>query len=156
MRTKKDMADMLAEHEFLEGLDPGHIDKLSEFSSLKVYHADDFLFRTGDECDCCYLIRNGLVALEVYHPARGAMAVQTLGDGKVLGWSWLTAPYTWNFDGRALTLTRGICIDARRLRETCEQDHEFGYQMLRRFTEVFADRLNATRLQLLDLYGVQK
>ena len=71
-----------------------------------------------------------------------------------MGWSWLFAPYRWQLDARA---TRADCelvaFDGACLRGKCEADHELGYQLMRRFAANLVDRLQATRLQLLDVYG---
>jgi hypothetical protein len=81
------------------------------------------------------------------------MTIDTLEDGDVLGWSWLFPPHKWNFDSRAIALTRALVLDAKCLSGKCEEDHHLGYEMMRRFSAIMVDRLKATRLQLLDLYG---
>jgi CRP-like cAMP-binding protein len=156
MEIKADLEQMLAEHEFMEGMPAEYLARIAAFSRLKVCQPDEYLFKNGDDADCFYLIRDGLIAIEVYHEARGALVVQTLESGKVVGWSWLVPPYKWTFDGRAMSFTRGICISGERLREACDADPRLGYEILKRFTMVFADRLNAARVQLLDLYGPKK
>ena len=70
-----------------------------------------------------------------------------------MGWSWLFAPHRWQFDGRAVDPTRTIAFDGTCLRGKCDADHELGYQLMRRFAAVAVERLQATRLQLLDVYG---
>jgi hypothetical protein len=91
--------------------------------------------------------------VETFAPGRGPIIIQTLGEGEVLGWSWLIAPYRWRFDGRAVELTRAIALDGECLRGKCEEDHNFGYKLMKRFAHVMEQRLQATRLQLLDVYG---
>ena len=73
--------------------------------------------------------------------------------GEILGWSWLVPPYRWHFDARAVELTRAIALDGKCLREKCEEDHDLGYEVMRRFVVIIAQRLEETRLQLLDVYG---
>jgi CRP-like cAMP-binding protein len=93
------------------------------------------------------------VALEIVAPQRGPIIVETLGEGDILGWSWLIPPYNWHFDARAVELTRAIALDGKCLRTKCEADHDLGYELLKRFTNIMEQRLEATRLQLLDIYG---
>jgi CRP/FNR family cyclic AMP-dependent transcriptional regulator len=62
-------------------------------------------------------------------------------------------PYRWHFDARAVELTRAIALDGECLRGKCEEDHDLGYEIMKRFALVIAERLEATRLQLLDVYG---
>jgi hypothetical protein len=71
----------------------------------------------------------------------------------VLGWSWLIPPYFWRFDARVLEMTRAIALDGKCLRAKCEQNHDLGYELLKRFTNMMDQRLQATRLQLLDVYA---
>ena len=44
-------------------------------------------------------------------------------------------------------------LDGACLRGKCEEDHDLGYELLMRFAQVIVERLQATRLQLLDVYG---
>jgi len=99
------------------------------------------------------VIRHGSVALEAFDPARGPIMIETIEPGEVLGWSWLFAPYTWHFDGRALTLVGALVFDGVCLRGKCEADPELGYEIMSRFAQVVIERLQWTRLRLLDVYG---
>ena len=71
----------------------------------------------------------------------------------VVGVSWLVPPYRWTYDAKALELTRAIAMDAGCLRAKCEQDHDLGYEVMKRFVPILVERLQATRLQILDVYG---
>ena len=95
------------------------------------------------------------MALEIKAPGRGAITFQTLGEGEVVGVSWLIPPYRWSYDAKALELIRAIAMDAACLRGKCEADHDLGYEMMKRFMPVLIQRLQATRLQILDVYGEQ-
>ena len=86
-------------------------------------------------------------------PGRGAVTFQTLSAGEVVGVSWLIPPYRWSYDARALEAVRAIALDAACLRRKCDADHDFGYAMMLRFVPVLVQRLQATRLQILDVYG---
>jgi CRP/FNR family cyclic AMP-dependent transcriptional regulator len=71
----------------------------------------------------------------------------------VLGWSWLFEPYRWHFDALAQTDVTAVAFDALCLRGKCDSNHDLGYEMVKRFSQVIMDRLQATRLALLDLYS---
>jgi CRP/FNR family transcriptional regulator, cyclic AMP receptor protein len=111
-----------------------------------------FLLREGEPAERFFLIRRGTVALEVHAPGR-TLTIETLHAWDPVGWSWLFAPYRWQLDARALEPCELIGFDAVCLRGKCEADHDLGYQLMRRFTENVVARLQATRLQLLDVYG---
>jgi len=144
---------LLAEHPFFKGLEPHHIRLLVGCASNVRFNPGEFLFREGEEANKFFVIRYGKVSVEVYQPQKGPLTIQTLGDGDVLGWSWLVSPYQWRFDARAMELTRAIALDGKCLRGKCEDDHGLGYELLKRFAGMIADRLEATRVQLLDIYG---
>jgi CRP-like cAMP-binding protein len=85
---------------------------------------------------------------------KGDLRIQTVGPGEILGWSWLISPYRWHFTGVVVLETRAIALDGECLRNKCERDPHFGYEMLKRLSQVMERRLEATRLQLLDVYGM--
>jgi CRP/FNR family cyclic AMP-dependent transcriptional regulator len=144
---------VLAEHPLLRGCHPQYIQLLAGCASNVRFNAGEVIFRQGDQADLFYLIRQGKVALEVPDSAGDPIIIQTLTEGDVLGWSWAITPYRWHFDARAVELTRAIALDGKCLREKCEVDHDLGYEVMRRVTHVMEHRLQATRLQLLDVYG---
>jgi len=67
----------------------------------------------------------------------------------------LIPPYRWRFDAQALELTRAIALDGKCLRTKSEEDHNLGFELLKRFSKIVADQLEVTRLQLLDVYGTR-
>ena len=145
----------LVEHPFFAGMDTDHIHLLVGCASNVRFDAGSFIFRQGEEARNFYLIRQGKAALEVAPPNRPPVMIQTVDSGDVLGWSWLVPPHRWRFDGRALELTRALALDGECLRKKCEQDYRLGYELLRRFSSIIAERLEASCLQLMDVYAIQ-
>lgn len=144
---------IIGAHPFFADLDPGFLDLVCGCARNVVFRADDHLFQEGDPADSFYLLRHGSVALEIKAPGRGAIAFATLGAGEIVGVSWLVPPYRWSYDARALELVRAIAMDAACLRAKCAADHELGYDLMTRFVPVVVERLHATRMQILDVYG---
>lgn len=144
---------LLAEHRFFKELDESYLKLVVGCASNARFEAGEFIGREGASADHFYLIRHGQVSLQVASPSRGAMIVQTLGEGDILGWSWLVPPYRWTLDVQAVTLTRAIALDGKCLRAKCEANHDLGYELLKRFTQIMTERLETTRIQLLDIYG---
>jgi CRP-like cAMP-binding protein len=142
----------LSEHAFLHGLNDRNVAALAACATLVDYSPNRMLGREGEAAHDFYLIRAGRVALEVPTPNRGTVRIQTVGAGEPVGWSWLVPPHRWQFDARAIEAGQAIAIDGTALRDKCEQDHELGYQLLKRLVAVIAGRLAATRMQLLDIY----
>ena len=54
---------------------------------------------------------------------------------------------------RAISPVRATVFDAACLRDKCDDDPALGYDLIKRFAQVFIDRLQSTRLRLLDVYG---
>lgn len=146
------LAPVLAEHPVLKGLEPAHLELIVGCASNVRFNPGEFIFRAGQEANHFYFVRSGRVSIETFAPQRGAITIETVGDGELLGWSWLIPPFEWHFDARALNLTRAIAMDARCLRTKCDSDPALGYDLLKCFSQIMEQRLEATRLQLLDLY----
>jgi CRP/FNR family cyclic AMP-dependent transcriptional regulator len=152
MRTHK-LDRIVCEHPFFAGLETSFCALVCGCARNVRFDAGRYLFREGDPANEFYVIRHGRVALELHAPVRGPVIFETLGEGEIVGVSWLIPPYRWSYDARALTLVRAIGMDAACLRQKCEIDHDFGYEMMKRFVPVLIQRLQATRLQILDVYG---
>lgn len=147
---------ILAQHPFFEGLPQPHLELLTGCATNVVFKPGEYILREGGPADHFYIIRQGRVAIETNIPNRGAVVVESLEKGDILGWSWLFPPYRWHFDGRALELTRALALDGACLRGKIEADHNLGFDFFRRFSQVMMDRLQATRLQMLDIYKAEQ
>ena len=146
------LADVVRAHPFAEGLKESHIQKLTEVALEVQFGRDQVIFRQGDQSGLFYLILSGKVALEASGPGR-IVRVQTLGEGDQLGWSSLLVEGGKHFQARTLEPVRALALDGARLRQVCEQDPAFGYQIMLKLLKIVAGRLQATRVQLLDLYA---
>jgi CRP/FNR family transcriptional regulator, cyclic AMP receptor protein len=149
----KTIETLFEQHPFFHGFAPEHLELLAGCSSNVRFDAGQYMAREGDDADSFYLIRHGKVFLEISAPGRGGIAIETLAEGDVLGWSWLVPPYRWQLDARAVELTRAISLDGQCLRAKSEQDPRLGYELMKRIAPIIVQRLQATRLQLLDVYG---
>ena len=147
------IADLTAAMPAFAGLTSRHVELIADCGATARFAADEPLFRAGEPAERFYVIRRGSVTLELAVPEHEPVTIETLHDGELLGWSWLFDPHRWMFDAHALEATSAIEFDGACLRRKCEYDHELGYQLMRCFAAVLIDRLQATRLQLLDVYG---
>jgi len=146
---------IVAAHPFFQGFEPRYTQLITGCASNVRFKAGSYLFREGEAASSFYIIRQGHVALETMADQRGSMIIQTIEEGDVLGWSWLFPPYRWHFSARAIDETRAIALDGVCLRQKGESDHDFGYELVKRVALVMMDRLQATRLQALDMYQVK-
>lgn len=148
--TDGKMARLIASHPFFRDLDPHQQRLLADCAMEKSFEAGELIFREGDPANRFYLILDGKVALQSYVQERGRVEIQTIEKGDVLGWSWLLPPYYWQFDAVAVEPTKAIFFYATPLREEAENDHEFGYELYKRISQVMLKRLQATRRRLLE------
>jgi CRP/FNR family transcriptional regulator, cyclic AMP receptor protein len=149
----RSIEDLVGEVPALGALEPGHRALIAGCGTNRVFEPGAYLMGEGEPADTFYVIREGDVALEVYVPQRGAVTIQSLHSGDLLGWSWLVAPYRVAFDARAVTEAHTIEFDAACLRAKSDADPALGYDLLKLFAGVIVQRLQNTRVQLLDLYG---
>jgi len=147
---------VIKEHPFFEGLSEKHLEFITGCAKNERFEARQVIFREGDPANAFYFIREGLVNVELLIPGRGPTVLQTVAEGEILGWSWVSPPYRWHFGARTQQRTRALVFDAKCLREKCDEDHDLGYEVLKRFVSVISERLDATRLQLMDIYGRNK
>jgi CRP-like cAMP-binding protein len=147
---------IIAEHPFFAGLDNGFTRLMVSCASNVRFKAGEYILREGDPANTFYLIREGKVAVELFAPQHKPIIVSTLGVGEILGWSWLLPPFQWKFNARAVEDTRVIALDGKCLRSKCEENHDLGYEVLKRFAQIIERRLEGTRLQLLDVYAVRR
>ena len=143
----------LAEHPFLTGLAQHQLRLIAECATRVHFKPNEFLGREDQEARQFYLIYHGRVALELFSATRGPIIIQTVGEGEVVGWLWFDKPYHWRFDARAMEVTRAIALDVKCLLERCEQNHELGYGILKRYAHNLAVQFRVARLQLIDVYG---
>jgi CRP/FNR family transcriptional regulator, cyclic AMP receptor protein len=144
---------LIAKAPTFAGLRPEHLQLIADCGGNVRFADGEYIFREGGAANRFYLIRSGAVALEIFVRGRAPVVIETLHEHEVLGWSWLFEPYRWQFDARAMGAVRATFFDGACLRGKCDADHELGYQLMRRFAATMEERLQATRLRLLDVYG---
>ena len=142
--------ESIFKYAFFDGMRPEHLAVLSNSAKTARFNAGDTLFREREPASQFYLIESGKIVLEARDLADGTSAVQTLGPGDVLGWSWLFPPFVWHFQARAVEPTTLLVLNGAGLLVSAERDHDFGYELMKRVAQVVIRRLQATRKQLLE------
>jgi CRP/FNR family transcriptional regulator, cyclic AMP receptor protein len=138
---------------FTHGLDPGQLDRLAQIATPVQWGAGTIVFREGDRDSLLYVVEDGRIAIEITVPGRGRVTILTVGPGEVFGWSSLFHQGPKTASARAIEPAKAFALDASRLRELCDADSRLGYALTRRLLDVVSERLKATRMQLLDIYG---
>jgi CRP-like cAMP-binding protein len=139
---------------WFQEIEDKHFASLCAIASLRSVEAGEELFREGDREDYLYIVLEGRVAVEMYVPGRGRQRIFTAEPMEVVGWSSVTPVVRQRTaSARAVLPGRLVLLDAPKLRQLCDQDHDLGYVVMRRLANVVASRLLVTRLQLLDMFA---
>ena len=143
---------ILSEHPFFDGFAEAHVKLIAGCTASVRFKPGQVIFHVGEEAKKFYLVRQGKVALQMTSERRGPLTVLTVGDGEILGWSWLFPPHQYRFSARVLEATRAFEVDGQCLRGKAEEDHDLGYHLLKSWAPVVERALDATRLQLVNVY----
>jgi CRP/FNR family transcriptional regulator, cyclic AMP receptor protein len=148
-----ELDEILAQVPFFEGMAADEVALIAGCGRNVHFAAGETMLRQGDAADTFFVVRHGTVAVGNFVPPRGELVIETLEAGEVVGWSWLFPPYRAHFDARALSAVRATQFDGACLRDKCAADPALGYDLMSRFAQVLIERLQWTRLRLLDIYG---
>ena len=82
------------------------------------------------------------------------MRIYTAEPMDIVGWSSITPVVRQRTAAaRAVLPSRLVRMLAVELYKLCDEDHDLGYVVMRRLSNVIASRLLTTRLQLLDMFS---
>lgn len=148
----QDFQSLLAKHPFSKDFQPQQIERLAAQARAVTFSPEQVLFGPGDYNTDFYLIVSGRLALEM-PVGRKVLRIQTLSDGDELGFSSLITSRPTTFQARALQRVDALAFDSSRLLEACQADPELGFSLMRQLLLIVSERLDATRLQLMDTYS---
>jgi CRP-like cAMP-binding protein len=154
MTPKQELIAALQTIPWFQELDQDHFDKLAGISEVIEVDAGKVLFRQGDKQDYLYVILKGRVGIEIAIPGKGRTRISTAEPMEMFGWSSVT-PVVRQRTASAVTVMPSelIRLKASDLQKLCDENHSFGYVVMRRIANVAARRLLSTRLQLLDMFS---
>ena len=152
MTNPQSVIKTISKLNLFEGLSDEQLSKFTACSSMVQFSTDEYIFRQNDEANKFYILQSGLVNLSTYLVSDATITLQTVGPFEILGLSWIVSPYVWHFDAKVTEPVQAIEIDAACARESMDKDHNMGYVLMQRFFSLLVQRLQNTRLQLLDIY----
>jgi CRP/FNR family transcriptional regulator, cyclic AMP receptor protein len=133
-------------------LSPGQMDSLSSIADLRELFTDEILFKEGDAEDCFFVLIEGQLRVEAHEPGHGLYLLYYAEPLDIVGWSVLTPVVRQRTCTiSAIVPSRMICFNSKFLRQLCEEDHDFGFIIMRRVANVVASRMLSTRLRLFEL-----
>jgi CRP/FNR family cyclic AMP-dependent transcriptional regulator len=145
------LARVLGKLRFSADLPESMLEGLAAYALLRNFPAGSILFREGAANDELMIISVGRVALDVHMPDRGDVRILSLGPGELLAWSALLADGRMTTSATALEDTQVVVVSANEVANLCGVNRDFGYFFMRRVACALAERLMATRWQLLHL-----
>ncbi|HML94630.1 MAG TPA: cyclic nucleotide-binding domain-containing protein [Thermodesulfobacteriota bacterium] len=150
------LESVLGEHYCFKGLEKRYLDMIVNKAYNAEFKEGEFILHEGDKSEKLYIIQEGIVALETrLAPDRDPITIQMIGEGDVLGWAWLFPPYLCHFDAKVVAPTKAVILDGNFIRTKCDEDHDLGYELLKRFAYIIQQRLQAVRLQNPNMYVVK-
>lgn len=152
--SDKRVVELLSGADFLAGMAEEHVQKLAEISRLAEYPAHVDIFHEDERAKDVYVIISGRVSLVICTPKVGCRQLMQVGSGELIGWSPLVGRARLSDTAHTLEATTAIIIDGDRILALCAEHPEFGFEFIYRVAKVLAERLRATRMQLLDICGV--
>ena len=139
---------------FFDGLSETELRSLSIIANRVSYQRGDRIFEENQSAHTLYLIVDGWVDIVVNTDAQGKQKelVTTLSPGEIFGWSALVDPFTYTGSAVCASPTEIIEFKGADLLGLFELDPRLCCAVMRRVCQVIADRLRATRLQMVSLF----
>ncbi len=133
-------------------LKPYQLERLSRIADIHNMGANEELFLEGAREDKLYILLDGQVNVWVHVPARGDVCVFTAEPLDIIGWSTLTPVVRQRTaTAKSTCPSRLLSLNGEMLRRLCDEDHDIGFIIMRRVSNVVASRLLTTRLKLFDI-----
>ncbi|KUF12890.1 Crp/Fnr family transcriptional regulator [Streptomyces silvensis] len=130
-----------------------HCLRLTRYAHEVTLERGTRLFDEGGRADWFWVVRYGIVNLDMHIPGRGSPVIETLGADELVGWSWLFPPYVWQLGAETASPLRAYEFDAKAVRRILEVDPKLGSAVSQWVGKVLAHRLQATRTRLLEVYA---
>jgi len=151
--TENVLPEQLRQFQFLQEIDDEHVSRLAAMARLIEFPADKILYREGQLLSNIYLILSGSASIEICAAGIGCRRIMTVSAGDLLGISPAVGQARSTGTIRTLAPMKAIELNASQVLTLCEHNPRFGYQFMRQVAQAISQRLNATRLQLLDVFG---
>jgi CRP-like cAMP-binding protein len=148
--SNQSITEYLSAHEFFSEFSDDSLKFLCECSSTREIKKGQILFLQGEHADKFYVVRSGLISIQMPAIMGPTLEIQTVDEDQVLGWSWLISPYRWNFQTKAEEDSELLQFDGAAILARCEQEPKFGYELLKKFAGLMSVRLNAARQKMMN------
>jgi CRP-like cAMP-binding protein len=145
--------EQLRDTKFLQGIDDRYLSELAPLCRQEEFARQTTVFEEYDRAKDVYFIVDGQISLAICD-SKGCRQIALVGMGELMGWSPLIGRTRLFDTARTLSPVKMLVVDAADLLEFCRTHAEFGFEFMRRAACVLAERLSATRIQLLEIGGI--
>ena len=147
------MADKLQKNKFFQGIAAGDLAKLASLAREVQFPTHAKIFEEHDLATDVYVVEKGEILLALPDSGDRMRHIGVVGKGELMGWSPLVGRTRLYHTAVAATPVEGFAFNGKQLMEFCASNPTFGFEFMRRAACVLADRLSATRMQLLEFGG---
>lgn len=147
------LKEVLSEAPVFNRMSGDYIERLAGHAVEKSVESGEVLFRIGEPAESFFMLIDGEVSIEIPAVSGPTLQVQRLKAVRVLGWSWLLPPFKWSFNARAETNSRVLVFDGAAVLTDCESDPAFGYEVVKRFSALMAERLDAAHKKMMEQWS---
>lgn len=138
----------MKQHPFFQSFAADDVEALSRLANQVRFGAGESIFVQRERADGFYLIDSGEVSLEFELPGQKKVPIQKIGEGELLGLSWLFEPYRWEFSALAVSDVTATFFQAAEIRKECDANPRLGNKLMEELARVLTKRLQATRHRL--------
>jgi CRP-like cAMP-binding protein len=141
----------LKRSEFFLGFDDQALAAIVRFARMETYEAGRVVFDRDEEAHTAYIILKGRVR-QGFEVSPGTEVWFLTGEpGDLFGFGSMLSPRVRSMRAKASEKTEVVAIDADALLEYLEANPRFGFIFMERLAQVFMQRLNNCRLQVIHL-----
>ena len=150
------LADHIRATWFGSDLAEASLERLGRLAREYEAPARTRLLREGDDTGELSILVSGRIALTEHVAGRGSVTLMSAEPGDVFGWTAIIPPFRATATVVSLEPVKVIAVEAEALRAELKADCILAAGVYPRLAEALAHRLEATRQQLLDLYGSEQ
>jgi len=143
--------ETLSQFGLFNGLPESLLKEIAAMSTEVSAKQGEIVFREGEKADKLHFLLNGSIALRVKLTSRPEKVTVSFVSTpyQSFGWSGVVPPYHYTSSAECDEDSTLLIIPSEPFLSLLEANAEAGFQVMRRITEIIADRLRNSRQALL-------
>ena len=133
----------------LEHLTDEMLDKLIPITDLLLFDENEFIFRQGEKSERFYMLKQGIVLLELKVTDNMTISVSAIRPGYSFGWSAMLEEETYTANALCSEPCQVLSIRTEKLKALFEQDQSLGYIMSQRLLVIMKKRYDIRTEQFI-------